>query len=117
MPLRLCMRVCTRPVLNQSTSHAVPILAGTDTVRLHSFVPLYIALTSSKTSMAIKIFLLCMMLYPEAQQRAHEELDHVVGSERLPTYEDCTSLAYLQAAWKEASRWRPVAPLGTRSVI
>ena len=74
-------------------------------------------LTSRKTTAAIKIFLLCIMLHPEVQQRVHEELDRVVGSEHLPTYEDRTSLAYFHAAWKEASRWRPVAPYGTKRII
>jgi len=53
------------------------------------------------------------MLHPDVQQRVHEELDRVIGLERPPTYEDRTSLTYFQAAWKEASRWHPILPLGT----
>lgn len=54
-----------------------------------------------------------MMIHPKVQQRVHEELDRVIGRERLPTCEDRASLAYLQAAWKEALRWHPVLPFGT----
>lgn len=56
------------------------------------------------------------MLHPEVQQRVHEELDHVIGSERPPTHEDCALLVYFQAAWKEALRWRPVLPLGMERI-
>jgi len=59
------------------------------------------------------VFLLCIMLHPEVQQQIHEELDRVIGMERLPTFEDRRSLAYVQAAWKEAMRWHPILPFGT----
>ena len=52
------------------------------------------------------------MLHPEVQRQIHEELDRVIGSERLPTHEDLVSLPYCQAAWKEALRWHPILPLG-----
>lgn len=59
------------------------------------------------------IFLLCIMLHPEVQERIHEELDRVIGWERLPTSKDRASLVYVHAAWKEALRWRPILPFGT----
>ena len=65
-----------------------------------------------QTATSIVAFLLCMMVHPKVQLRVHEELDRVIGLERLPTYEDRTSLAYIQAAWKEASRWHPIVPFG-----
>ena len=43
----------------------------------------------------------------------HDELDRVVGQDRLPTQTDFESLVYLQAAWKEAMRWHSVTPIGT----
>ena len=61
----------------------------------------------------ITVFLLCIMLQPEVQQRIHEELDRVIGVERLPTCEDRRSLAYFEAAWKEALRWHTIVPFGT----
>jgi hypothetical protein len=41
--------------------------------------------------------MLAMVVFPETQRRAHEELDRVVGRRRLPTTEDCDKLPYLQA--------------------
>lgn len=38
-----------------------------------------------------------MILYPEVQQRAHDAIDRVVTKGRLPTFEDCERLPYMQA--------------------
>ncbi|KAL2020641.1 hypothetical protein VTK56DRAFT_8131 [Thermocarpiscus australiensis] len=44
--------------------------------------------------------------------QAQAELDRVVGSERLPTFDDLSSLEYVRAVVAETLRWRPVAVLG-----
>jgi cytochrome P450 len=53
-----------------------------------------------------------MTLHPGAQERAHEELDCIVGRDRLPTFEDRESLPYVNALLKEVLRWFPVGPVG-----
>jgi cytochrome P450 len=53
-----------------------------------------------------------MTLYPEVQRKAREEIDRVVGQDRLPNYKDRSSLPYIEAVLKEVLRWNPVAPLG-----
>ena len=53
-----------------------------------------------------------MVLFPEAQRRAQKELDNVVGSNRLPDYEDRENLPYINALCKEVLRWHPIVPLG-----
>lgn len=45
-----------------------------------------------------------MVLNPKVQARAHEELDRVVGQERLPTIEDRSALPYVNAIIKETLR-------------
>jgi len=57
-------------------------------------------------------FFLAMSLYPEVQAKAQSEIDRVIGTNRLPRYEDRNSLPYLNALIKEVLRWNPVAPLG-----
>ena len=52
-----------------------------------------------------------MTTYPEAQKRAQAELDAVIGPDRLPTFEDRDSLPYVNAVFKETTRWNPVLPL------
>ncbi len=56
--------------------------------------------------------LLGIVMAPRIQDKVHQELDIIVGPGRLPTPEDIPSLAYLQAIFMEALRWKPVLPLG-----
>ncbi|KAJ3745686.1 cytochrome P450 [Lentinula detonsa] len=53
-----------------------------------------------------------MILYPEAQRLAQEEIDRVVGPHRLPTFNDYEHLPYIRATIKEILRWRGVSPIG-----
>lgn len=55
-----------------------------------------------------------MAKYPDAQKKAHDqaELDAVIGRQRLPEFNDRSSLPYVNAVIKEALRWQLVAPLG-----
>ncbi|KII85199.1 hypothetical protein PLICRDRAFT_116720 [Plicaturopsis crispa FD-325 SS-3] len=64
------------------------------------------------TSYFLQTLILALTAFPEAQRKAHEEIDRVVTWEHLPTLEDFAQLPYIQAVVKEAHRWRPVAPLG-----
>ena len=55
---------------------------------------------------------LAMALYPEVQKKAQEEIDSVVGLNRLPEFEDRPFLPYINAIAKESMRWHLVGPLG-----
>jgi cytochrome P450 len=57
-------------------------------------------------------FFLMMIIHPEIQRRAQEELDGVVGLHRLPTLQDRVNLPYLRAIQKEIYRWAAIVPLG-----
>jgi len=45
-----------------------------------------------------------MTCFPEAQSKAQEELDRVIGQGRLPEIEDQPHLPYLEALLKEINR-------------
>ncbi|KAK1983937.1 cytochrome P450 [Colletotrichum cereale] len=64
------------------------------------------------TVSAIATFFLTMMLHPEAQKRAQEEIDRIVGQDRLPNIHDRENLPYVQALIKEIMRWHPIGPMG-----
>ena len=53
-----------------------------------------------------------MTLFPEVQLEAQEEIDRIVGTKRLPNFEDRPNLPYVDAIVKEVLRWHPVAPIG-----
>ena len=57
-------------------------------------------------------FLIACLLHPEVQEKGRDEIDAVVGRERLPTFEDRPKLPFIDAICKEVLRWRPVVPLG-----
>lgn len=56
-----------------------------------------------------------MTLYRSAFKRAREELDRVVGTDRLPTFTDRPQLPYINALMKETLRWQTVGPVGEYS--
>jgi len=56
--------------------------------------------------------LVAILLHPETQATAQQELDAVTGRKRLPTFEHRQMLPFVDAVCKEAMRWRPLAPLG-----
>lgn len=72
----------------------------------------YVAGTESTLS-ALSSFVLAIVLYPEVQSRAHQELDSVIGSARLPEFQDKNALPYISAIVKEVlSRTSRTTPHG-----
>ncbi|KAL0578131.1 hypothetical protein V5O48_003874 [Marasmius crinis-equi] len=57
-------------------------------------------------------FALAMILHPECQKRAHEEIISVLGPNALPDLSDRESLPYVEGIVQEVIRWNPVAALG-----
>ncbi|KAF5336269.1 hypothetical protein D9758_016051 [Tetrapyrgos nigripes] len=76
----------------------VAFVAGADTASI---------LTVSTISSAI----LALLLHPEVQTKAQEEIDRVVGRSRLPDFDDRENMPYLEAILTESLRWNPVLPL------
>ncbi|KAA1476619.1 cytochrome P450 [Dentipellis sp. KUC8613] len=66
---------------------------------------MYIGGTETSATM-LPWFLKAMLLYPNVQQRAQDELDAVVGRSRAPTFADFDQLPYIQAMVHELLRWR-----------
>lgn len=54
---------------------------------------------------------MAMALYPSVQKQVQDEIDRVVGRDRLPTFDDRASLPHVDAVLRETLRWRLVAPL------
>ncbi|KII84597.1 hypothetical protein PLICRDRAFT_117651 [Plicaturopsis crispa FD-325 SS-3] len=60
----------------------------------------------------LRAFILAMVLNPDVQAKAQEELDTVVGHGSLPDFGHQDSLPYVRAVIKELYRWRPLLPQG-----
>ncbi|PVH91546.1 cytochrome P450, partial [Periconia macrospinosa] len=65
------------------------------------------------TASVIQWFAATIPAHPHIQQRAHDELDRVVGRDRLPTVDDEASLPYCRAIVKEVERCCNPSWLGT----
>ncbi|KAI1130849.1 cytochrome P450 [Nemania abortiva] len=76
-----------------------------------SAMSLYTAGADSTVSV-IAAWFLAMTNFPDVQVKALEEINRVVGQDRLPTLADRDDLPYVEAIVKEAFRWHPVAPMG-----
>ncbi|KAL1741146.1 cytochrome P450 [Schizophyllum fasciatum] len=70
---------------------------------------LFAAAEDTTTCMA-EVFVLAMLLHPEVYARAQEEIDRVVGSSRLPSFEDRPSMPYFDCVLKECFRWNVPVP-------
>ncbi|KAI0093006.1 cytochrome P450 [Irpex rosettiformis] len=60
----------------------------------------------------LTIFIAAILLHPEVQKKAQEELDRVIGRGRLPELSDRDSLPYMQCVMHETMRWHPITPIG-----
>ncbi|KAK7019954.1 putative cytochrome P450 [Favolaschia claudopus] len=66
---------------------------------------------SDTTSSYLQSLILALVAYPDAQRKAQEEIDRVVGSHRMPTLDDLEEMPYIRAMILETHRFRPVAPM------
>ncbi|PCH42868.1 cytochrome P450 [Wolfiporia cocos MD-104 SS10] len=64
------------------------------------------------TNAVLLTFFLAMVLHPEVYAKAQDEMDRVVGDQRLPDLEDRDSLPYLDCVIREILRWNCPVPLG-----
>ncbi|KAF8314229.1 cytochrome P450 [Clavulina sp. PMI_390] len=94
---------------NPANAHLLPILAGTNCASSRRATKI---LAGAETTLVVcRTFVLAMLLHPEVQRKAQEELDRVIGHERLPKIDDLSDLPYIDAVVKEVLRWQPVGPI------
>ena len=74
---------------------------------------MYRLLDGHQTYTTIQAFFLAMVLNPAVQAKAQAQIDSVLGTDRLPVFEDLSSLPYIQAIMMEVLRYYPVTPFST----
>lgn len=73
------------------------------------------AAASDTTAATMLTFLLALCAYPHVLSRLQAEVDAVVGSNRMPTFEDLDDgMPYAHATLQEVLRWRPALASGVR---
>lgn len=63
---------------------------------------------SGTSATAMQSIILNTCLFPKWQQSMQEEIERVVGDQRLPNFDDFGDLPTVRAVIKESMRWRPV---------
>ncbi|KAK2744265.1 hypothetical protein FQN57_004350 [Myotisia sp. PD_48] len=63
---------------------------------------------SHTTDKALQFFIMACVLHQESVALAQKELDCVIGSNRMPEFEDMSHLPYTMAFINEMQRWRPL---------
>ena len=96
----------TRMWLENKQKFAVSDLQGT-----YVMGGLYSAAASTTASLAMS-WILLMVLNPQWMKRLQEELDRVVGPDRIPVFDDLPQLPMVRAVVKEVARLRPVTAGG-----
>ncbi|PPQ69848.1 hypothetical protein CVT25_005489 [Psilocybe cyanescens] len=79
---------------------------------LLSVAPTAYAAGSDTTQSSTGTFLYLMVSNPDVQRKAQAEIDSILGSKRLPGYEDRPSMPYVEAIYREVLRWRPPGSIG-----
>ncbi|PSR70426.1 hypothetical protein PHLCEN_2v13677 [Hermanssonia centrifuga] len=64
------------------------------------------------TAGTLTAFILAGVVNPGVFKKAQEEIDRVIGNDRLPDFEDRKSLPYMECVLKELYRWDAAAVLG-----
>ncbi|TWU70909.1 hypothetical protein ED733_002379 [Metarhizium rileyi] len=90
--------------LDDATKHTIMSVAG-----------IMYGAGADTTAAVLSAFVLAMILFPEVQDRAQEEIDSTIGG-RLPDFEDRENLPYVSAVTMESLRWFPITPINTTHV-
>lgn len=64
------------------------------------------------TVSSLTSFVLAMLMFPQVQRKAQEEIDCVIEDGRLPQFQDRINLPYTNSIVSEVLRWAPVGPMG-----
>ncbi|KAH9477561.1 Cytochrome P450 monooxygenase 208 [Psilocybe cubensis] len=77
-----------------------------------SIAPTVYAGGSDTTVSTLGTFIYLMAVNPDVQKKAHAEIDSIIGTKRLPEFEDRPMMPYAEAIYREVLRWKPPSPVG-----
>ncbi len=72
---------------------------------------------SETTVASLTWFILYVVLHEDVQRKIHEEIDRVIGNDRLPNYGDALHMPYLQSTLCEIQRVSGLSPFSASNAI
>ncbi|KAJ3794923.1 cytochrome P450 [Lentinula aff. detonsa] len=107
-----CSPCLTSRLIEACSPDGVHCLSREDEEDIKGVAGTMYAAAEDTTHCVLSTFVLAMVLHPQVFKKAQAEMDSVIGSDRLPTFEDRSSLPYLECVIKEVCRWNVPIPLG-----
>ncbi|KAI5822527.1 cytochrome P450 [Schizophyllum commune Tattone D] len=101
----------TARMLEQYTATGKGTLSQEDEDDIRGAAGTLFAAAEDTTTCMAEVFMLAMVLHPEVYAKVQEEIDRVVGPDRLPTFEDRPLMPYFECVVKECYRWNVPVPL------
>ncbi|KAI9260234.1 cytochrome P450, partial [Sporodiniella umbellata] len=74
------------------------------------FIALFVGAGSETTTSTLEWAFAYLANHPEIQDKAYEEIQRVIGTDKLPRFKDESHMPYIQCIIHEALRIRPPAP-------
>ncbi|KAL5216660.1 hypothetical protein ABZP36_008061 [Zizania latifolia] len=99
-------------LLDKAEDSAAEVKLSRDNIK--AFIMDVVTAGSDTSAAMVEWMLAELMNHPETLRSVREEIDAVVGRDRIAGEADLPSLPYLQAAYKEALRLHPAAPIAHR---
>ncbi|GIY94318.1 cytochrome P450 18a1 [Caerostris extrusa] len=78
---------------------------------LEDMIGTFFGAGSETVKLTVDWLLLTMAAFPEVQKKVHQEIDSVVGRERMPSWDEHPKMPFTQATIMELMRWRTIIPI------
>ncbi|KAM9323971.1 cytochrome P450 2F2-like [Gastrophryne carolinensis] len=83
---------------------------------LHVIYNLFLAATETITTTLRHALLICLK-YPDIEAKLREEVDRVIGRDRMPNMEDRLNMPFMQAVMYEVQRFSDIGPINLTHMV
>ncbi|CAL1262528.1 unnamed protein product [Larinioides sclopetarius] len=78
---------------------------------LQDMVGAFFGAGSETVRLSLEWLILTMATYQDVQKKVQQEIDNVIGSERMPSWDDHSKMPITEATIMELMRWRTIVPI------